>query len=227
LRLESMKKIFDDGWEPPDASHNHKPIEYEINENGCWICVSHGNYHPKRRPRVKRNSKMFNIPRLSYEFHNNEKIPEGMYILHSCDNKKCLNPAHLRVGDQQENMDDAKERNRVNRERKRLDEVSAYQIKYLIASRMFSDREIAEQYGVQQKTVRSIRIGKRWFDLVCETNFSDKHLSKAKMNQKKLLSREEKLEVKRLLSEGYGTGELAERFGVSTSTIKHIRRNYE
>ena len=33
-------------------------------------------------------------------------IPEGMHILHKCDNKRCCNPSHLKIGTHQENMDD-------------------------------------------------------------------------------------------------------------------------
>lgn len=35
------------------------------------------------------------------------EIPEGMYSLHNCDLRKCCNLAHLRLGDQSENNDDA------------------------------------------------------------------------------------------------------------------------
>ena len=33
-------------------------------------------------------------------------IPDGMSILHACDNPPCVNPAHLRVGTQVQNMAD-------------------------------------------------------------------------------------------------------------------------
>lgn len=42
-----------------------------------------------------------------------EKIPKRLCVLHSCDNKLCNNPAHLRLGTRAENSADAVKRNRL------------------------------------------------------------------------------------------------------------------
>lgn len=41
------------------------------------------------------------------------KIPEGMWVLHSCDNKLCVNPSHLRIGTPQDNTNDMIKRGRA------------------------------------------------------------------------------------------------------------------
>lgn len=50
--------------------------------------------------------------RVAYEIARGP-IPDGMGVLHSCDNPRCVNPYHLRVGTHQDNMDDKRIRGRV------------------------------------------------------------------------------------------------------------------
>mgnify|MGYP001611309728 CR=1 FL=1 len=52
--------------------------------------------------------------RISYELANGP-IPAGLKVLHSCDYGLCVNPAHLRVGTQPDNVEDAVRRNRYPR----------------------------------------------------------------------------------------------------------------
>ena len=45
--------------------------------------------------------------RLAWEMHNAEPIPDGMVVMHTCDNPRCINPEHLVLGTLSDNTRDA------------------------------------------------------------------------------------------------------------------------
>lgn len=86
---------------------------YKIDQNtGCWIWMGHS--APNHYGLLKVFGKMVLAHRFSYELFNGP-IPIGLEILHSCDNRKCVNPAHIRVGTHAENMAEAASRERMPR----------------------------------------------------------------------------------------------------------------
>ena len=51
--------------------------------------------------------------RVAWEIANRQPVPDGSYVLHTCDTPRCVNPAHLFVGSQLDNMRDAKAKGRL------------------------------------------------------------------------------------------------------------------
>lgn len=57
--------------------------------------------------------------RVAYELANGP-IPEGMKVLHRCDNPPCCNPAHLFVGTQADNVKDCLSKGRAWHQRRQV-----------------------------------------------------------------------------------------------------------
>ena len=87
------------------ALEKYKP--FTITEKGCWET----RLKPGKRgyTLIRVNGKVFRLHVISY-IANVGTIPPGLYILHKCDNKRCINPEHLYMGTQFDNMQDRAER---------------------------------------------------------------------------------------------------------------------
>lgn len=73
--------------------------------SGCWLWTAAlGRDGYGRFARNGRNS-IVQAPRMSWELYRGP-IPEGMFVLHKCDVKMCVNPDHLFIGTHLDNMKD-------------------------------------------------------------------------------------------------------------------------
>jgi len=92
------------------------------------------------------------------------KRPPGLHALHSCDNRGCVNPAHLRWGTAKENGHDKSSRGRVHKwigEDHPNGKLSEKQVREIFQNSGTLTR-IGEQYGVTFSTVWSIKHRRIW-----------------------------------------------------------------
>ena len=59
-----------------------------------------------------KHSKMLKAHRVAWELANDQEVPEGMHVLHHCDNPPCCNISHLYIGTHADNMRDMAKRGR-------------------------------------------------------------------------------------------------------------------
>jgi hypothetical protein len=103
--------------------------------------------------------------RFSWELANKRPIPEGLWVLHRCDNPSCVNPAHLFLGTSRDNINDMVSKGRARSgERNNLAKLSREQV---IAARARgalgeSPATISSDLGVNKETIRYILKGKTW-----------------------------------------------------------------
>lgn len=79
--------------------------------SGCWIWTgAMQNAYGKIRVMMKD----VRAHRASWEIHKGP-IPNGVCVLHACDTPLCVNPSHLFLGTQTENMDDRQKKGRIGK----------------------------------------------------------------------------------------------------------------
>lgn len=104
--------------------------------------------------------------RLAYAIHHGlDVFSMGGTILHSCDNTHCVNPDHLSMGTQNDNMADkvAKGRQAVGNSHGMsvLTDAQVQEIKmsYIKRHKEFGGRALSVKYGVHESTISDIMCG--------------------------------------------------------------------
>lgn len=69
---------------------------------GCWEWIS----PVVRYPQVSCLGRVYRVHRLMYRLAVGS-IPDGMLVLHRCDNKRCVRPSHMELGTAAKNIVDA------------------------------------------------------------------------------------------------------------------------
>lgn len=106
--------------------------------------------------------------RLAYVLTHGE-IPEGMHVLHSCDNRACCNPNHMRLGTHHENMRDMVERGRCARKLgvnyRDNPKLTISAVRSIRAAVGVSKVQLAKWFGISPRQVRAVLNREAWRDV--------------------------------------------------------------
>lgn len=151
---------------PPPADRleaRSTPIPF----SGCRIYT--GGAVPRGYGVLSVNGRQRYAHRVSWELQNGP-IPDGMHVLHSCDVPACINPDHLFLGTDADNVSDKMSKGRhvaahgVRAGSAKLTEKDVCDIRgmYVRNSRQFGTTALGARYGVDPSTICTIVNRKTW-----------------------------------------------------------------
>lgn len=138
-------------------------FKYANIAEGCW---NWGAYvGPSGYGDIGLGKRVLRAHRASWAIHYGE-IPAGMWVLHKCDNRRCVNPKHLFVGTRYDNIADCVSKRRHNHgERCNLTKLTLRQvreIKISYESGSYTQRELGKKFNVDQSSIHRIVRGQSW-----------------------------------------------------------------
>jgi hypothetical protein len=159
------------------ASVAHRLFRSVRLEGDCWI--SELSDRGVGYACIKIGGRVVDAHRVAYDLVNGP-IPPRMLVLHNCDVRRCVAPAHLRLGTHKDNVADMIRRGRDLRPERRsgimratrdagglgnqkLDRATVETIRQAVRSGS-TRADVAKAFGVSRTLVGNIVLGRRWSD---------------------------------------------------------------
>ncbi len=145
--------------------HIVKPLadrfwEKVLKTDTCWLWTGSRNEHGYGKMKVGYKNYQ-RAHRVAWDLLVGP-IPAGLFLLHSCDTPACVNPKHLFLGTQADNMQDATNKNRCPKgERASWSKLTETQVVAIRSDPRLQDI-IAQEYGLCQQSVSLIKRRITW-----------------------------------------------------------------
>lgn len=125
--------------------------------DGCWPWT--GTLNENGYGQFYHKGKLRSAHRESFKEHIGP-IPKGCQVRHMCDNKGCVNPAHLGVGTPGDNVRDML--TAPGYSPRKLDAQKVAQMRELYATGRYTKKEVGERFGVNTSTAAKVINRRSW-----------------------------------------------------------------
>jgi len=193
-----------------------------LDENSCWEWKA--GLDSKGYGSFGINYKSIRAPRVAYMIlYGKYSIPEGMSVCHACDNRKCVNPSHLFIGSNYDNVQDRHTKGRdgsakgQNHGRSKLTNENVYYIRESFSNGLKTRKELCDMFSMSIGMIKNIINGNYWKSVGGTIT---------KGSRSKKLVESQVIEIKKLLLDGkLMKKDIAERYNVTPSCINSIDKN--
>lgn len=135
---------------------------------GCWGW--RGPVASNGYPIITDDGRQQTATRVSWRIHRGETPPQGSCVMHACDNPPCTNPEHLRIGTQQENVDDMIGKGRMAMTNsqpdapcaKKLTSANVREIRTLYKDFGIRAKDLAARFDVTPAAIFNVIAGRTW-----------------------------------------------------------------
>lgn len=137
-----------------------------LKTDNCWLWMgARGGKGNKYGYFMLRGNKQWSAHRFAYTVAHG-KIPKGMLVCHRCNKGLCVNPDHLYLGTNKQNLADAyRDGLTVRGEQSpqaKLTTAQVLEIRRLFDEGVTSKKAIADMHGVSDSTIRRIGSRRGW-----------------------------------------------------------------
>jgi hypothetical protein len=138
-------------------------------EDDCWCWI--GEKNSNGYGTLRKYGRKLAAHRISWEIENAVEIPSGLVVCHKCDNPLCVNPNHLFIGTQKENMEDAAKKHRlhktspsgINAARAKLNQETLKQLRNDYLGGVFY-KDLSKKYNLSGVCIHKIVKNKTYID---------------------------------------------------------------
>jgi len=140
-------------------------------DGGCWIWLGYQTDRMYGQFYYYENGKQITVQATAYSWflYAGRPVPNGLLVCHKCDHPYCVNPHHLFLGTNQDNMQDMIDKERQCKgedcHSSKLTKELVQEIR-LLSARGLSNRQLGKQFGVSHTNIGCILRGEIWKSVI-------------------------------------------------------------